>query len=156
MKKFFLGQASLEMVFTYGWMILVVVIVTFLLYNLGIFSSLGNVSAKQNQAVGLATFEVSARVEPDGAASFRILNNGGGSVVINTLKINGAYVSNPFPALPFPLSQGEYFDLSASTNLNGSTGSTFSSIKVEMTFSTDNYASHVDNGVISGVYAPPS
>lgn len=148
------GQASLEMLLTYGWMMLLLLIAVVLLYNLGFFSVLESVVPKQNQAVGLATFSVDSRIASNGEATLNVLNNGGGSVTIDYIKINEAFVGEPFPALPFLLGQGDLIEFSCSTNLNGSVGSAFKNVGIELGFSTNYYEDHVDSGIINGVYAP--
>ncbi|MBI5159420.1 hypothetical protein HY992_04835 [Candidatus Micrarchaeota archaeon] len=149
-----IGQASLEMLFNYGWMTLAVLIVVGVLYSLGVFSTLENVFQKQEQTIGTATFKIDARIEAGGKANFNLVNKGGGTVTVNYVKVNNAFLSSPSPEPPFPIAEGASFQMQGGTSLSGSVGQSFRSVPVEIGFATAYSETHVDSGVISGTYAP--
>lgn len=149
-----IGQASLEMLFNYGWMVLAVLLVVGVLYSLGFFSTLESVFQKQGETIGTATFKIDTRIEAGGKSNFNLMNKGGGSVTVEYVKVNGEFLSSPSPEPPFPIAEGASFQIEGGTNLAGSAGQAFKSVPVEIGFSTDYEDSHVDSGVISGSFAP--
>ena len=86
------SQSALEYMMTYGWAILVIVIVAAVLYSLGVFSPSSAISAT---VTGFAGFSVQAECISGGALIISVINGVGNE--INITQVN--YTSNNHPSV---------------------------------------------------------
>ena len=103
---------------TYGWAILIIVIVAAVLYSLGIFNPSANISAT---VTGFSGFSVQAQCFTGGALIISLTNGNGYIVNITgiTADVNGMVSSQPFKSLIAPGQANTFPILSGCTTTNG-------------------------------------
>lgn len=116
------GQGAMEYLMTYGWAILVVMVVGIVMWQLGIFN-LGGVTS--TTATGFPRIKPQlALMTVNGSGYWRgtFTNGAGGPIVIDTgaslTTCEGSTISVPSSAV----SVGENFDMSGDCFVSGSTG----------------------------------
>ena len=135
------SQSALEYMMTYGWAILIIVIVAVILYSMGIFNPSSSITTT---SVGFSPFVVSSAVCNSGGLSFSIntgaLPNLATSVTLNKVYITSSSGTNSlnnqvYPLNPIILISGKSTVLRLPTIC--SSGSKFSlSSKIEYSYST--------------------
>ncbi len=112
------SQSALEYMMTYGWAILIIVIVAAGLYSLGIFNPSSSAISSIN---GFAGFQATAICAPNGVLVLRLFNGQGYSVNITQINVtyNGKMVQNQQSGnngLIAPNTADTFFSLSSCTN----------------------------------------
>ena len=135
------SQSALEYMMTYGWAILIIVIVAVILYSMGIFNPSSSITTT---SVGFSPFVVSTAVCNSGGLSFSIntgaLPNLATSVTLNKVYITSSSGTNSlnnqvYPLNPIILTSGKSTVLRLP--IVCSSGSKFSlSSKIEYSYST--------------------
>ena len=135
------SQSALEYMMTYGWAILIIVIVAVILYSMGIFNPISSVTTT---STGFSPFVVSSAVCNSGGLSFSIntgaLPNLATSVTLNKVYITSSSGTNSlnnqvYPLNPIILTSGKSTVLRLP--IVCSSGSKFSlSSKIEYSYST--------------------
>ena len=120
-------QSALEYLMTYGWAILIIVIVAAVLYSLGIFSPSSSIGTT---VTGFSGFQTTATCAPNGTMVIQLVNELGYAVNITNLNItyNGNTVSNPESILLSPLNKYTFFSLSGCTKTSASRFSTSATV----------------------------
>ena len=85
-------QSALEYLMTYGWAILIIVIVAAVLYSLGIFSPSSSIGTT---VTGFSGFQTTATCAPNGTMVIQLVNELGYAVNITNLNIT--YNGNTAP-----------------------------------------------------------
>ena len=125
------SQSALEYMMTYGWAILVIVIVAAVLYSLGIFSPSSSISSTITGFAGLGS--VSAQCFPGGGLVLSLSDSMGVPIQItkiNTTNQNGKPVSVNFSSIISP-SGSSYFVVADSCS--NASGTSYSN-KVSVTY----------------------
>ena len=135
------SQSALEYMMTYGWAILIIVIVAVILYSMGIFNPSSSITTT---SVGFSPFVVSSAICNSGGLSFSInagaLPNLATSVTLNKVYITSSSGTNSlnnqvYPLNPIILTSGKSTVLRLP--IVCSSGSKFSlSSKIEYSYST--------------------
>jgi hypothetical protein len=90
------GQAALDFLMTYGWAILLVVLVAAALFVLGVFDVSSFVG---NRAVGFTEVSVTAfSVASDGTLTVKLQNQVGNPITVNS--INGTFAGSSIASAP--------------------------------------------------------
>ena len=114
------SQSALEYMMTYGWAILIIVIVAAVLYSLGIFSPSSSISATITGFAGLGS--VSAQCFPGGGLVLSLSDSLGVPIQvtkINTTNQNGKPVSANFSTTVSPGSSSYFVVADSCSNTTG-------------------------------------
>ncbi len=147
-----MSQSALEYMMTYGWAILIIVIVAEVLYSLGVFSPSNAVGTT---VVGFAGFQATAACAPNGVLALKLSNGVGYTVNITRFNVtyNGKTVENPQignEGMIIPGATGTFFSLNGCANASSS--HYFSSATITYTEPGQVFGGpYVSSGTVSGV-----
>ncbi len=146
------GQAALEYLTTYGWLLVIIVIVAGALYSLGVFSP-GTYQGKTCTGfTGQVTY-VDHKLASDGAFTFVLANNVGKSVIgVSSVKMtlqDGTTIDDTTPGVTVPWTPGAKRTLILGGPIAGSVGNSYS-MTVTVTYDTSDIIGHKQTGTCTG------
>lgn len=149
------GQAAVELLMTYGWALLIAIVLVGLLYQFGLISALAGMVQGSEEVLGFGSFSASAFVRQGGNLSLQLTNVGGGDVIVQYVSVGGTILSSPSPPFPINVSRGASVTVNGTTGkINGSFGSHFGPVTLEIGFDTPSHAGHKDSAMAQGWIQP--
>ena len=145
------SQSALEYMMTYGWAILIIVIVAAVLYSLGIFSPSSSIGTT---VTGFPGFQATAICVPNGVLAIKLANGIGYTVNVTGFNVtyNGKTIQNEQTGnvgLMGPDASATFFSLSACANASSSRYS--SSVTVTYTEPGQTFPGpYFSSGAVSG------
>ena len=121
------SQSALEYLMTYGWAILIIVIVAGGLYSLGVFSPSNSAGTT---ITGFSGFQATATCAPNGVMVIRLVNGLGYAVNVTrfNLTYNGKTISNTEGITVLPQNAYTFFSLNGCVNSSASHYSTSAAV----------------------------
>jgi hypothetical protein len=144
------GQSALEYLVTYGWAILVIVIIAALLAYFGVFNPSRYVSEKQASgfvAFGVTDWNILASTDD---LTIKLTNNGANKVTISSVVLNGTASGNA-TASPTSISPGETTTVTSDGAIfTGAVGDSYD-VTVSITYTdTKSGLAHTETGKLMG------
>jgi hypothetical protein len=150
------GQGAMEYLMTYGWAILVVMIVGIVMWQLGIFN-LGSTSVTSSGFPKIKPQLTSCKMSTAGAFSCLFTNGAGSGITINMISATagvGGTCATTLPAINSKVAVGDNFQVSATGCKTGAVGDPYTAtlyISYTVTVAgTD--VTHNDTGLVRGPY----
>ncbi|VVB65722.1 Uncharacterised protein [Candidatus Gugararchaeum adminiculabundum] len=150
MHKMKRGQSSIEYIVTYGWVLLILILVVVGMWNAGFFK-LSTYSCSKNEVMQLNTVRITAiKFLSSGAVYMTVKNNEEASIALSSVKINGFAPTGLSPSLPRTIAVGGEVNFTGTVaSLAGAVGDTKSNIPIEFVYNLTGGASgHRDAGVM--------
>ena len=143
------GQTAMEYLMTYGWVIIIILVVVALLWSYGVFTP--GVFTKP-QAVGFSSFYISDwKLATDGTLTVYLSNQIDHDVNITKIYVDGVEKSVS-PSPPVTVESGTYETISVTTGKTGSVGSEYKiSVTIEF-LDVITSIPHNDTGNIIGKF----
>ena len=142
------AQAAMEYLTTYGWAVLVVMIVGIILWELGILSP-GGQSA--HSSIGFPRIKPQMALNSMNASGYFMgvfTNGAGGPIIFESVTCGGLDLTYP----TYPVGFGDNFDVNGSCGLTGGVGDPFS-VDIILTYNVSvggGIVTHIDAGTLNG------
>jgi len=146
------AQAALEYLMTYGWALLIIMLVILILFYLGILNPSSFVGVR-NQVTGLGTIIVrDFAVNGSGYITLYLINNADVSINLtnNGIKIKDATLSAMSPSSYGNWRPGANLTVTGISTLTGIKGDAFYNVKIDFNYTIIGGGNHMDSGIMSG------
>jgi len=147
------GQSAMEYLMTYGWAILIVIIVAAVLFSMGVFNP---ATYTTTAATGFSGFNVPAggfKLDTTGALTMQITNGVGASISITTVTATKGAQTVTNTDVPIALGPGatETLDFAGFTGLATSSGTAYS-VEIKITYTNVDTAltGFISSGTLTG------
>jgi hypothetical protein len=146
----------MEYLATYGWALLLIVIVLSVLIQLGLFNSAKYIRPG-DEVTGFNSFDVSStRLLSSGEIQMSMSNKLEEPVTITEILVDGLPLASISPALPFSLPAGGRVTVTGESAAGGDAGDIYDA-QVSVKFDVENgNADHADSGMLRGELQPGS
>jgi len=146
------GQAALEYLSTYGWLLIIIVIVAAALYALGIFNP-ATYQGKSCTGFSTGVTYIDHKLAADGTFSF-VASNGIGKTITAVPKVNmtgsdGTAAEDITTGVSLPWTPGAKRTMTLTGPDLGDTGNGYT-MTVSVYYSTGDVANHVQTGTCTG------
>lgn len=144
------AQSALEYLITYGWAIVILVIVIVLLFYLGVLNPTGFVAVR-NQALGLNTIMVNDFiVNGSGYLTLYLINNAPASINLTGIKIKDVTLGSMTPSTYANWRPGANLTVTGFSTITGPRGDSFYNARIEFNYTIMGGGTHVDSGQMTG------
>ena len=144
------AQSALEYLITYGWAIVILVIVIVLLFYLGVLNPTGFVAVR-NQVIGLNTIMVTDFVvNGTGSITLYLVNNAPTSINLTGIKIKDVALTSMSPSSYANWRPGANLTVTGISAITGGKGESFYNAKIEFNYTIMSGGTHVDTGQMTG------
>jgi hypothetical protein len=148
------GQAAIEVLSTYAWGLMLLLIIIGLIAQLGLFN-LGSFVPSGSDVSGFNTFAVSRYIfHSDGKFEIDFINTLDDQVTVQEVRVNDMAVSSASPAFPFNVSAGGNFTFSATSPLTGTASNGYTAHMLVRFDVLRGSANHLDSGTLRSVFQP--
>ncbi|MFH1285300.1 MAG: hypothetical protein ABIH99_01835 [Candidatus Micrarchaeota archaeon] len=150
-----MGQAAIEYLVTYGWILIIIMFVIISLAYAGFFDP-SRWIAGSNEAIGLGTFKIdNLYVKSNGVIYMNLENAADSTINLRWVAVDGTNLTTVTPPLPTSLAPGSNISLAGISTLSGASGTAFFNKKIQIGFDVEGGASgHVDAGWLNGEFQP--
>jgi len=149
------GQGAMEYLMTYGWAILVVMIVGIVMWQLGIFN-LGSTSVTSSGFPKIKPQLASCKMSTLGAFSCLFTNGAGSGITVNSISVTAGTGGTCLTAIApgFKVAVGDNFLISATSCKNGAVGDPYTAtLAIAYTITVAGVdVTHNDTGIVRGPY----
>jgi len=147
------GQGAMEYLMTYGWAVLVVMIVGIVMWQMGIFN-IGSTAVTSSGFPKIKPQLVSCKMSTTGAFSCLFTNGAGTALTVNQVMVAAGPCVTTTPAVGDKVALGDNFMVSATACNTGLAGEPYSAdISIAYNLSVGNVIiTHNDTGKIRGPY----
>ncbi len=142
------GQAALEYLMTYGWALVVIVIVIAALFAFGIFNPPAAATCRGLDKLAYSDHAISADAN---AIEVRIGNGAGSTIQFDSITYGGSFGGGALSSMPSDLATGSYTSFTNDTGFTSAvTGSYSGTITITYTTESGSGIQHTETATCSG------